>query len=163
MQVSVDFPSIVSKEELYHIESEIRKAYQLNMVKIMPHYPAALFDSSYIPELMKETEVVGIVARGFFEKYRFNLEDNMYQNRNHNNSNKKYLEQIRIAREVMHSRKYNPALHELVKGLMIESYLLDGSQSVDAEPHIFGKSITDPCLGWEKSEKLIYELAEEWI
>ena len=76
LQVSADFPTIIKKETLYRIEKEISKAYELNWVKIMPHYPAALFDSSYIPELMKETEVVGIVARGFFEKYRFNLEDN---------------------------------------------------------------------------------------
>ena len=71
MQVSVDFPSIVSKEEIYHIESEIRKAYQLNMVKLLPHYPADQFDSDYISELLRETETVGIVARGFFSKYRF--------------------------------------------------------------------------------------------
>ncbi len=73
MQVSVDFPCIVSKEDLYYIESEILKAYQLNMVKIMPHYHKELFDSDYIPELLRETESVGIVARGFFTKYRYNL------------------------------------------------------------------------------------------
>ena len=77
---------------------------------------------------------------------------------NHSNSNKQYLEQIRIAREVLHSREYNPELKALVKGLMIESYIEDGSQPVGAHPHIYGKSITDPCLGWEKSEQLIYEI-----
>ena len=75
MQVSVDFPCIVSKEDLYFIENEIRKAYELNMVKILPHYPRELFDSDYISELMRETESVGIVARGFFSKYRYNLTD----------------------------------------------------------------------------------------
>ena len=76
LQVSVDFPMIVEKDVLYRLEREIKKAYELNLVKIMPHYPAALFDSSYIPELLKETEMVGIVAKGFFNTYRFNLEDN---------------------------------------------------------------------------------------
>jgi 3-deoxy-7-phosphoheptulonate synthase len=77
---------------------------------------------------------------------------------NHSNSGKKYLEQIRIAKEVLHSRNYNPELHRLVKGFMIESYIEDGSQKIDADPHIYGKSITDPCLGWEKSEQLIYDI-----
>ncbi len=76
LHVSVDFPMLVDKDFLYQTEKEIKKAYELNLVKIMPHYPAALFDSSYIPELLKETEQVGIVARGFFSKYRYNLEDN---------------------------------------------------------------------------------------
>ena len=79
---------------------------------------------------------------------------------NHSNSNKQYLEQIRIAHEVLHSREYNPELKDLVKGLMIESYIEDGSQPVGAHPHIYGKSITDPCLGWEKSEQLIYQIYE---
>ncbi len=77
---------------------------------------------------------------------------------NHANSSKKYLEQIRISKEVAHSRKVNPDIKNLVKGLMIESYLEDGCQSVGE--HVFGKSITDPCLGWEKTEKLVYELAD---
>lgn len=77
---------------------------------------------------------------------------------NHSNSNKKYLEQIRIAKEVMHSTKQNPDIYKLVKGLMIESYLLDGNQSSDE--CIYGKSITDACLGWEKTEKLVLDLAE---
>jgi len=78
---------------------------------------------------------------------------------NHNNSGKKYLEQIRIAKDIVHSRNENADIKRLVKGLMIESYLEDGAQSVGE--HIFGKSITDPCLGWEKTEKLIYDLAEK--
>ncbi|MCQ2508827.1 MAG: 3-deoxy-7-phosphoheptulonate synthase [Dorea sp.] len=79
---------------------------------------------------------------------------------NHSNSGKKYLEQIRISKDVIHSCKMNPELKSLVKGLMIESYLEDGSQKVDEG--CYGKSITDPCLGWEKSERLIYNLAEQW-
>jgi len=78
---------------------------------------------------------------------------------NHNNSGKKYLEQIRIAQEVMHSRKYNDDIRKMVKGLMIESYIEDGAQKIGE--HIYGKSITDPCLGWEKSEKLILDIAEQ--
>ena len=78
---------------------------------------------------------------------------------NHNNSGKKYLEQIRIAKDIVHSRNENPDIKQLVKGLMIESYLEDGAQGIGE--HVFGKSITDPCLGWEKTEKLIYSIAEK--
>jgi len=78
---------------------------------------------------------------------------------NHNNSGKKYLEQIRIAKDIVHSRNENADIKRLVKGLMIESYLEDGAQGIGE--HVFGKSITDPCLGWEKTEKLIYDLAEK--
>jgi len=78
---------------------------------------------------------------------------------NHNNSGKKYLEQIRIAKDIVHSRNQNADIKRLVKGLMIESYIEDGAQS--AGEHIFGKSITDPCLGWEKTERLIFDLAEK--
>ena len=78
---------------------------------------------------------------------------------NHNNSGKKYLEQIRIAKDIVHSRNQNGDIKRMVKGLMIESYIEDGSQGVGE--HIFGKSITDPCLGWEKSEQLIFDLAEK--
>ena len=78
---------------------------------------------------------------------------------NHNNSGKKYLEQIRIAKDVVHSRNQNGDIKGLVKGLMIESYLEDGAQ--DIHEHVFGKSITDPCLGWEKTQQLIYDLAEK--
>ncbi len=77
---------------------------------------------------------------------------------NHANSNKQYEEQIRIAKEVIHSTKQNERIRRLVKGLMIESYILDGKQSEEGLE--YGKSITDPCLGWEKTEKLIYELAD---
>lgn len=78
---------------------------------------------------------------------------------NHNNSGKKYLEQIRIAKDVVYSRNQNSDIKRLVKGLMIESYLEDGAQSVGE--HIFGKSITDPCLGWEKTEQLIFDIADK--
>ena len=78
---------------------------------------------------------------------------------NHSNSGKKYLEQIRIANDVLHSRRLQPSLKTLVKGLMIESYIEDGCQKV--EDGIYGKSITDPCLGWEKTEKLILDMAEQ--
>ncbi|SES02729.1 3-deoxy-7-phosphoheptulonate synthase [Lachnobacterium bovis] len=77
---------------------------------------------------------------------------------NHANSGKKYLEQIRISKDVLHSKKISPDLNNIVKGLMIESYLEDGSQCIG--DGIYGKSITDPCLGWEKTERLIYEIAD---
>ncbi len=81
---------------------------------------------------------------------------------NHSNSGKQYLEQIRIAKEVLHSYALNPEIRQLVKGLMIESYLEDGCQKLDGDhtEYICGKSITDPCLGWEKTEQLIYDIAE---
>ena len=78
---------------------------------------------------------------------------------NHNNSGKKYLEQVRIAKDVVYSRNQNDTIKRLVKGLMIESYLEDGAQK--PEEHIFGKSITDPCLGWEKTEQLIFDIADK--
>ena len=78
---------------------------------------------------------------------------------NHNNSGKQYLEQIRIAKDIVHSRGQNADIKRLVKGLMIESYLEDGAQGT-AE-HTFGKSITDPCIGWEKTERLILDIAEK--
>ena len=77
---------------------------------------------------------------------------------NHSNSNKEYEQQIRIVKEVMHSRKLNKDIHNLVKGVMIESYLEEGCQKVGGG--VYGKSITDPCLGWEASERLIYDIAE---
>ena len=77
---------------------------------------------------------------------------------NHSNSHKKFEQQIRIAKEVMHSRKLSADIHSLVKGLMIESYIEDGCQKVGEG--IYGKSITDPCLGWASTEKLIYEIAD---
>lgn len=77
---------------------------------------------------------------------------------NHSNSGKKYKEQIRIANEVLQSRKHTTELHKLVKGLMIESYIEEGAQSIG--DGVYGKSITDPCLGWEDSKRLIYDIAE---
>lgn len=77
---------------------------------------------------------------------------------NHSNSNKKYREQIRIVKEVLHSRRHSDDIRNFVKGVMIESYIEPGSQKVGE--HIYGKSITDPCLGWEDSERLLYEIAE---
>lgn len=78
---------------------------------------------------------------------------------NHNNSGKKYLEQVRIAKDIVHSRNENNDIKRLVKGLMIESYLEDGAQGIGE--HIYGKSITDPCLGWEKTERLILDIADK--
>lgn len=78
---------------------------------------------------------------------------------NHANSNKCYYEQPRIISEVMHSRNVSPEIKKLVKGVMVESYIEPGNQTI--HEHIYGKSITDACLGWEESEKLIYEIASK--
>ena len=79
---------------------------------------------------------------------------------NHSNSGKQYDPQVRIAKEVLHSCRHNEEIKKMVKGLMIESYLEDGCQK--PEGRVYGKSITDPCLGWDKTEKLLHELAELW-
>lgn len=126
-------------------------------------------------------DLAHVILRGGVDKYgtsipNYHYEDlvrllAMYQERdlknpavvidaNHSNSNKRFKEQIRIVSEVMHSRNYNPELKKLVKGVMIESYLVEGCQKID-ENRMYGKSITDPCLGWEDTEKLIYKIAEE--
>ena len=78
---------------------------------------------------------------------------------NHSNSGKKYLEQIRISKEILNSMRYDSNVKALVKGLMIESYIEDGAQKI-SDCEVYGRSITDPCLGWEKSERLIYDIAD---
>ncbi len=119
------------------------------------------------------------ILRGYVNKHgnalpNYHYEDlalllDMYQNRgvenmgvvidtNHSNSGKKYLEQIRISKEIMLSRNANRDMKGFVKGLMIESYIEDGCQKV--EEGVYGRSITDPCLGWEKTEKLVLDLAD---
>lgn len=98
-----------------------------------------------------------------------NLLDRLYKERNlknpavivdanHSNSNKQYAEQVRIVKEVLHSRNVNPHIKTLVKGVMIESYIESGNQKIGCTPHIYGKSITDPCLGWQESKELIYSI-----
>ena len=77
---------------------------------------------------------------------------------NHSNSGKKWDQQARIAKEVLHSTRHSSDICRMVKGLMIESYLVDGNQK--PEDGVYGQSITDPCLGWEKTEQLILDLAE---
>lgn len=77
---------------------------------------------------------------------------------NHNNSGKHFKEQIRISKEVLESRRFSSDIRNMVKGLMIESYIEDGCQKIGEG--VYGRSITDPCLGWEKTEKLIYEIAD---
>ena len=79
---------------------------------------------------------------------------------NHSNSNKQYKEQVRIVNEVLHSRSHNPALKRLIKGVMVESYLEEGCQAIDGE-RVYGKSITDPCLGWADTRHLIFSMAEK--
>ena len=79
---------------------------------------------------------------------------------NHSNSGKKYKQQIRIVKEILHSRRIDEDIRRLVKGVMIESYLVEGCQQIGTS-HVYGKSITDPCLGWEDTEKLLYTIAEQ--
>ena len=79
---------------------------------------------------------------------------------NHSNSNKQYEQQIRIVREVMHNRQYSEDIRKLVKGVMIESYLEEGCQPIEGE-RVYGKSITDPCLGWEDTQRLLLEMADK--
>lgn len=126
-------------------------------------------------------EFAHVILRGGVDKYgtcipNYHYEDlvrllEMYQERelknpaaiidtNHSNSNKQYKEQIRIVSEVLHSRRYNPELKRLIKGVMIESYLVEGCQKID-ENRVYGRSITDPCLGWEDTERLLYRIAQE--
>ena len=126
-------------------------------------------------------ELAHTILRGRVDKYgtnspNYHYEDlarlaEMYEKRglknqavvidlNHANSGKKHKEQIRIAGEIMHIRKHYPELKKLVKGLMIESYLVEGRQDI-SDNLVYGQSITDPCLGWEDTERLIYEIAEK--
>ncbi len=79
---------------------------------------------------------------------------------NHSNSDKKCREQIRIVGEVLQNRKYNPALHRLIKGVMVESYLKEGRQDISDDME-YGLSITDPCIGWDDTEELIYKIADQ--
>ena len=79
---------------------------------------------------------------------------------NHSNSNKQFKEQIRIVSEILHSRRYNDDVKKMVKGVMIESYIEEGNQKI-CDHMTYGKSITDPCLGWEDTERLLYEIAEK--
>ena len=78
---------------------------------------------------------------------------------NHANSNKCYFEQPRIVSEVLHSRNVSDDIKKLVKGVMVESYIEPGNQKIGNG--VYGQSITDPCLGWAESEKLIYDIAEK--
>ncbi len=98
---------------------------------------------------------------GLYDSYSKSGLENMalIVDANHSNSGKKYLEQIRICNEVLHSCRHSADIKKMVKGFMIESYIEDGAQKI--EEGVYGKSITDPCLGWEKSEQLIYTIADQ--
>lgn len=119
------------------------------------------------------------ILRGYVNKHgqstaNYHFEDmimlyNLYKERNldnmalivdanHSNSGKKPLEQVRICKEILHSCRHSDEIRSMVKGVMIESYIEDGAQKIG--DGVYGKSITDPCLGWEKSERLIYDIAD---
>ncbi|MDO5135670.1 MAG: 3-deoxy-7-phosphoheptulonate synthase [Eubacteriales bacterium] len=99
--------------------------------------------------------------RLLYEKYAAKGLKNMATivDTNHSNSNKQYEQQVRIASEVLHSRQVDPDICRLVKGFMIESYIEPGCQKIGSD-HVYGKSITDPCLGWEETERLLHTIAE---
>lgn len=126
-------------------------------------------------------ELAHVILRGGVDKYgtcipNYHYEDcvrllDLYEKKNlknpaaiidanHSNSNKAFKEQIRIVSEVLHSRRHHRGLQSLIKGVMIESYLKEGRQNI-CEDMEFGRSITDPCLGWEDTEELIKRIAEE--
>ena len=98
---------------------------------------------------------------GLYETYKASGLENpaVIVDTNHSNSGKQYLEQVRIAKEILHSCRYSSDVKSIVKGLMIESYIEDGAQKI-CDNSIYGKSVTDPCLGWDKTERLIYDIAE---
>ena len=126
-------------------------------------------------------ELAHVIMRGGVDKYgtcipNYHYEDlvrllEMYKKKNlknpaaiidanHSNSDKKFKEQIRIVHEVLHTRSYNLEMRKLIKGVMIESYLVEGNQSIGAD-RVYGKSITDPCLGFEDTRELLYSIAEK--
>jgi len=128
----------------------------------------------------KGNDMVHAVLRGSVDKHgnnhsNYHYEDlnllyNLYCNggyenpavivdTNHSNSGKKYLEQIRIAKEVLHAMRHSNDIKKMIKGFMIESYIEEGCQKV--EEGIYGKSITDPCLGWEQTKELIFSIADQ--
>lgn len=98
---------------------------------------------------------------GLYELYQAKELQNMavVVDANHANSGKNPLQQIRIVNEVLHACRHSGEIHSFVKGFMVESYLEDGAQKIGEG--IYGKSITDPCLGWEKSRQLVLEMAEQ--
>lgn len=126
-------------------------------------------------------ELAHVILRGGVDKYgtcipNYHYEDcrrlhQMYSQKdlknpaviidaNHSNSNKQYKEQLRIVSEVLHTRRYSQDLKEMIKGVMVESYLLEGRQDIGGHME-YGKSITDPCIGWEDTVRLIDKIAEE--
>ena len=130
---------------------------QVSLYDLKPKVAVMLIGANNMDEMMDNYEDL-LRVRELYEKSNL-VNPSIIVDTNHNNSGKKYLEQVRIAKDIVHSRNQNGDIKRLVKGLMIESYLEDGAQSVDE--HVFGKSITDPCLGWEKTEQLIYDIAEK--
>jgi 3-deoxy-7-phosphoheptulonate synthase len=149
----------------------------LNSIEAAQHEQSFLFHGWEVRT--KGNPMAHAILRGYVDKFGNNMPNYHYEDlqgllddyherevvnpaaivdANHSNSGKKYLEQIRISKDVMHSRQVSPDIRKLVKGIMIESYLEDGNQKIGAG--VYGRSITDPCLGWAKSERLILELAE---
>ncbi len=149
----------------------------MNSIEAAQHEQSFLFHGWEVRT--KGNPLAHAILRGYVDKFGNNMPNYHYEDlqglldayherevvnpavivdANHSNSGKKYLEQIRISKDVMHSRQVSPDIRQLVKGIMIESYLEDGNQKIGGG--VYGRSITDPCLGWAKSERLILELAE---
>ena len=149
----------------------------MNSIEAAQHEQSFLFHGWEVRT--KGNPLAHAILRGYVDKFGNNMPNYHYEDlkglldayherevvnpavivdANHSNSGKKYLEQIRISKDVMHSRQVSSDIRQLVKGIMIESYLEDGNQKIGGG--VYGRSITDPCLGWVKSERLILELAE---
>ena len=118
----------------------------LNSIEAAQHTQDFLFRGWEVRT--KGNPLAHAILRGYVDSFGNSMPNYHYEN----------LEQIRIAKDVIHSRKHSADIKQLVKGLMIESYIEDGNQKISEGT--YGKSITDPCLGWEKSERLIYDMAE---
>ena len=125
----------------------------MNSIEAAQHEQSFLFHGWEVRT--KGNPLAHAILRGYVDKFG---NPAVIVDANHSNSGKKYLEQIRISKDVMHSRQVSSDIRQLVKGIMIESYLEDGNQKIGGG--VYGRSITDPCLGWAKSERLILELAE---
>ena len=146
------------KQYLFELKKVLKNQKKEDLKKTIKYYDLMIDD--YIKGGMAEEEAVASLDTPIEVYEKLNLVNpSVIVDTNHNNSGKQYLEQVRIAKDVVHSRNQNADIKKLVKGLMIESYLEDGAQC--AGEGVFGKSITDPCLGWSKTEQLILDIAEK--
>ena len=124
-----------------HMAHAILRGYVNRHGQAIPNYHFEDLEQLYNAYAAKGLENIGLIVDA-----------------NHSNSAKKYAEQPRICKEVLHSCRHSENIHSMVKGFMIESYLEEGSQKIGE--HIYGKSITDPCIGWAATERLVMDIAD---